>query len=159
MAGVVASNALVILGLVAAGILAVAVGHPHLAWVVAAGVVWNGAWGPVPSLYQAAAVRTRAASPELAGAWINATSNIGIATGAVLGGRALDAAGIPAVAWLALVLIAVSIVILAVARGAFDAAPAPAQATAPMAEGLAGASRSPSASPAGREPATRAVEG
>ena len=112
-------SALVILGLVAAGVLVVAVGYPSLGWVVVAGVVWNGAWGPVPSLYQVAAVRTRATSPELAGAWINATSNIGIAGGALLGGRALEAAGIEASAWVALTLLVVATGIVAGARRAF----------------------------------------
>jgi len=56
-----------------------------LALVIVAGAAWNGAFGAVPSVYQTAAVRTQSTSPELAGAWINASSNAGIAVGAALG--------------------------------------------------------------------------
>lgn len=133
-------SVLVILGLVAVGILAVALTYPVLGLVIVAGVIWNGAWGPVPSLYQVAAVRTRATSPEMAGAWINASSNVGIALGALLGGRALEAAGIQASAWVALALVVVAVLIVAVGRRAFPGRPAPASpagvppAEAPVAE-------------------------
>jgi hypothetical protein len=72
-------------------------------------------------MFQAAAVRTRTTSPELAGAWINATCNIGIAGGAALGGLVLDGAGIRNVAWLAAALVVVSVLIAGLARGAFPA--------------------------------------
>ena len=49
---------------------------PHCCrWSLAA-AVWNGAFGGVPSIYQACAVRTHAVSPELAGAWVNATREL-----------------------------------------------------------------------------------
>lgn len=114
-------SGLVVLGLVVAGVAGVAVGYPHLVWVVAAGALWIGAWGPVPSLYQAAAVRAGAGSPELAGAWINATANVGIVLGAVLGGQALEAGGILAAAALALGLLLVATAVLAV-RGVLPGA-------------------------------------
>jgi len=109
------TSALLILGMVGVGILAAAIGYPHLAGVVVAGAVWNGAWGPVSSVYQVAAVRTRATSPELAGAWINATSNVGIAVGAAIGGRVLAAAGIREDAFLAFgaVIAAMAVFVLA----------------------------------------------
>src|SRR6201999_608665 len=80
------SSALVILAILGAGIAAAGACFPVLALVSIARAVWNGAVGPAPSLSQTAAVRTRTSSPELAGAWINATCNVGIAAGAALGG-------------------------------------------------------------------------
>lgn len=149
-------SALVILGLVAVGVLGVAVGYPSLGWVVAAGILWNGAWGPVPSLYQVAAVRTRATSPELAGAWINATSNVGIALGAILGGRALESAGIEASAWVALALLIGAAGIVAAARRSFPDRAAPGRHDDPDRARAADDAR-PTAPPesSGRVPARR----
>ena len=109
------SSALVILAILAAGIAAAGAAFPVLALVIVAGAVWNGAVGAVPSVYQTAAVRTQTTSPELAGAWINASSNAGIAAGAALGGVVLGSAGIREVAWLAaaLVILAIAMVLLA----------------------------------------------
>jgi predicted MFS family arabinose efflux permease len=116
-------SALLIPATLAAGIAAVAAALPVLALVIVAGAVWNGAFGAVPSLYQTAAVRTRATSPELAGAWINASSNAGIAAGAALGGVVLVNAGIRDVAWLAAAVVIVAIVTVLLARRAFGNAP------------------------------------
>ena len=107
-------SALVILAIQAAGIAAAGAAFPVLALVIVAGAVWNGAFGAVPSVYQTAAVRTQIASPELAGAWINASANTGIAAGAALGGLVLGSTGIREVSWLAaaLVILAVVMVVL-----------------------------------------------
>jgi len=91
--------ALTILGIVALGILAVGASVPTLGLVVLSAVVWNAAFGPVASLFQSATIRTNALSPELSGAWINATANFGIAGGALLGGVVLDELGVAALAW------------------------------------------------------------
>jgi predicted MFS family arabinose efflux permease len=91
--------ALTILGLVVLGVLAVGASIPSLALVIVACVVWNAAFGPANSLFQSAAVRADAMPPELAGAWINATANFGIAAGAALGGVVLDAFDARALAW------------------------------------------------------------
>ena len=117
------SSALVILAILGAGIAAADASFPVLAVVIIAGAVWNGAFGPAPSLFQTAAVRTRTTSPELAGAWINATCNVGIAAGAALGGAVLDGAGIRDVAWLAAALVFIAAGIALLARRAFPAAP------------------------------------
>jgi predicted MFS family arabinose efflux permease len=117
------NSALVVLAIMAAGIAAAGASVPVLALVVLAGAVWNGAFGPAPSLYQAAAVRTRTTSPEIAGAWINATCNIGIAVGAAMGGVVLERAGIRDVAWLAAALVVSGLMIAALARRAFPGAP------------------------------------
>jgi predicted MFS family arabinose efflux permease len=108
------SSALVVLAVLGAGIAAAGAAFPGLALVIVAGAVWNGAFGAVPSVFQTAAVRTQATSPELAGAWINATANTGIAAGAALGGVVLGSAGVREVAWLAagLVILAIAAVLL-----------------------------------------------
>jgi predicted MFS family arabinose efflux permease len=116
-------SALVVLTMVAAGIAAAGAAFPVLALVIVAGAVWNGAFAAVPSISQTAAVRTRATSPELAGAWINASSNAGIAAGAALGGVVLASAGIRDVAWLAAALVVVAIATVLLARRAFGNAP------------------------------------
>jgi predicted MFS family arabinose efflux permease len=116
-------SALVVLAVVAAGIAAAGAAFPVLALVIVAGAVWNGAFAAVPSISQTAAVRTRATSPELAGAWINASSNAGIAAGAALGGVVLVNAGIRDVAWLAAAVVIVAIVTVLLARRAFGNAP------------------------------------
>jgi predicted MFS family arabinose efflux permease len=90
--------ALVILLTLALGLAACGVGVPALVPVVLAGALWNGAFGPVAAVFQSAAVRTNAVTPDLAGAWVVATSNLGIAAGAAIGGLLLHRAGIPGVA-------------------------------------------------------------
>jgi predicted MFS family arabinose efflux permease len=117
------SCALVSLEIMAVGLAAAGAAFPVLALVIIAGAVWNGAFGAVPSVYQTAAVRTQAMSPELAGAWINASSNIGIAAGAAIGGVVLGSIGIREVAWLAAAFVILAIVIALVAPRAFGRAP------------------------------------
>jgi predicted MFS family arabinose efflux permease len=116
-------SALAALAILAAGIAAAGAAFPVLALVIVAGAVWNGAFAAVPSISQTAAVRTRATSPELAGAWINASSNAVIAVGAALGGVVLVSAGIRDVAWLAAAFVIVAIVTVLLARRAFGNAP------------------------------------
>jgi predicted MFS family arabinose efflux permease len=116
-------SALAIVAILAAGIAAAGAAFPVLALVIVACAVWNGAFGAVPSVYQTAAVRTQAASPEVAGAWINASSNAGIAAGAALGGVVLGSTGIREVAWLAAALVILAVVMVFLTRGAFGKAP------------------------------------
>ena len=115
-------TALVILAILGAGMAGAGAVYPVLALVIVAGAIWNGAFGAVPSLYQTAAVRAQAMSPELAGAWINASSNVGIAVGAALGGVVLARVGIREVAWLAAALAVIAIVVVILARRAFPEA-------------------------------------
>jgi predicted MFS family arabinose efflux permease len=116
-------SVLVILVIAAAGIAAAGAAFPILVLVIVAGAVWNGAFGAVPSVYQTAAVRTQATSPELAGAWVNASSNAGVAAGAALGGVVLGSAGIREAAWLAAALVILGIVMVLLSRRAFGKAP------------------------------------
>jgi predicted MFS family arabinose efflux permease len=115
-------SALVILAVLGAGIAAAGAAVPGLALVIVAGAVWNGAFGAVPSVFQTAAVRTQGTSPELAGAWINASANAGIAAGAALGGVVLGKAGIHEVGWLAAALVILAVVVVLTARRAFPRA-------------------------------------
>ncbi|SNS35210.1 MFS transporter [Rhodococcoides kyotonense] len=112
---------IVILSVVLVGVLAVGSAHPSLIAVVIAAALWNGAFGGVPSIYQSAAVRTHATSPEMAGAWVNATSNIGIAGGAAIGAALLPAVGVSNLAWVAAAVIACGLGIAAWSRRAFPA--------------------------------------
>lgn len=80
------ATVLTVLALLAGTILAVGLSQQWLIVLVIAVALWNGLFGGVPSMYQSAAVRALSDAPEVAGAWINSTSNVGIALGAVLGG-------------------------------------------------------------------------
>jgi predicted MFS family arabinose efflux permease len=113
------SSALVFLAIQAAGIAAAGAAFPVLALVIVAGAVWNGAFAAMPSVYQTAAVRTQTTSPELAGAWINASSNTGIAAGAALGGGVLASTGIRDVIWLAAAFVILAIVMVLLDRRSF----------------------------------------
>lgn len=102
-------GAIVVLGLV----------WPAGVGVVAAAAVWNGAFGGLPTLFQAGSVRTRAVSPELAGAWTNATANAGIAGGAAVGSGVLEFAGISALPWVSAALLAAALCLIVVSPRAF----------------------------------------
>jgi predicted MFS family arabinose efflux permease len=58
-------------------------------------------------------------SPELAGAWVNATANIGIAGGAAIGAALLPLAGLGGLPWVSAALIGLGLSVSLVARRAF----------------------------------------
>jgi predicted MFS family arabinose efflux permease len=116
-------TAVVLLAVVIGAIVALGGTWPTLVAVIATIIVWNGAFGGMPSIYQACAVRTHAMSPELAGAWINATANAGIAGGAAIGAGLLRSAGLSALPWVGATLIALSLVVVLLSRKAFPATP------------------------------------
>ena len=111
----------VMLAAVIAGVLAVGASHGSLALLLLAAVLWNGAFGGVPSIYQACAVRADATSPELAGAWVNAASNVGIGGGAAIGAGLLPVIGVGGLPWVGAVLIAGGLTVALAARRAFPA--------------------------------------
>jgi predicted MFS family arabinose efflux permease len=113
----------VTLGIVVLAVAAFGVGYPALIPVVLAAAIWNGAFGGVPLIYQAGAVRTHAVSPELAGAWVNSSANIGIAGGAALGAVVLPTLGLGWLPWVAATLIGLSLVGSLLARRAFPSRP------------------------------------
>jgi len=111
----------VVMIVVVAAVLAMGAGLPALLPVVAAAAVWNGAFGGVPSIYQACAVRTHAVSPELAGAWINSSANFGIAGGAAIGAGLLPITGLGGLPWVGAALIGLGLAVSLIARRAFPA--------------------------------------
>lgn len=117
------ASALVIVGLMVLGVAATGASLPRLVLVVVFAAVWNGAFGPTASLFQNAAVRTDALSPEIAGAWINSTANIGIGGGAALGGLVMDGSGLHGVAWVGCAVLLVALALIAASRGAFPSSP------------------------------------
>ena len=112
-----------ILSVVIVAIVGIGAGFPMLVPVIIAAAVWNGAFGGVPSIYQACAVRTHAVSPELAGAWVNASANFGIAGGAAIGAALLPLAGLGALPWVSALLIGLGLATSVVARRAFPTRP------------------------------------
>ncbi|WP_168929788.1 MFS transporter [Nocardioides sp. GY 10127] len=98
---------------IAAAMLLIGATFPATVLVLGLGLVWTTAFGAVPTLFQTAAVRARDASPEMAGAWVNATSNCGIAVGSAVGGLVLDTAGLRWVAVAAGLVVAVNAGVLA----------------------------------------------
>jgi predicted MFS family arabinose efflux permease len=116
--------ALIILTAVSVGVLALGASIPSLVLVIVSGIVWNTAFGPVASLMQSATIRTNAISPELSGAWINMTSNFGIAAGALLGGIVLDTLDTRALAWVGIAPIVLALSLFALNRQGFAPSPA-----------------------------------
>jgi predicted MFS family arabinose efflux permease len=113
--------AVVVLATVVAAVVVLGATWPTLVAVVVATAIWNGAFGGLPSIYQACAVRTHAVSPELAGAWVNATANAGIAGGAAIGAGLLHMAGLSALPWVGAALIGVGLAVVLLSRKAFPA--------------------------------------
>ncbi len=105
-------TAVVVLAVVAGALVLLGSAWPTLVAVVVATAIWNGAFGGVPTMYQALAVRTHAVSPELAGAWINATANAGIAGGAAIGAGLLQTAGLWVLPWVGASLVGVGVVVI-----------------------------------------------
>ena len=109
----------VAMAIVIAAVLALGLGFPMLVPVIVAAAVWNGAFGGVPSIYQAAAVRTHAVTPELAGAWVNTSANFGIAGGSAIGAGLLPVIGLGGLPWVAAALMCLGLATSMFARGAF----------------------------------------
>lgn len=105
-------TAVVVLAVVAGALVLLGSTWPTLVAVLVATALWNGAFGGVPTMYQALAVRTHAVSPELAGAWINATANAGIAGGAAIGAGLLQAAGLWVLPWVGASLVGAGLAVI-----------------------------------------------
>jgi predicted MFS family arabinose efflux permease len=114
---------LLVFALAIAGVLGVGAAYPSLTLIVVAAVLWNGAFGGVPSIYQACAVRADATSPELAGAWVNATANLGIGGGAAIGAGLLPVIGVAGLPWVSALLIGLGLAVAMASRRAFPASP------------------------------------
>jgi predicted MFS family arabinose efflux permease len=112
---------MVVMAIVIGAIVVLGSTWPTMVAVIAATALWNGAFGGLPSIYQACAVRTHALSPELAGAWVNATANAGIAGGSAIGAGLLQALGLSSLPWAGAVLISVGLAVAMLSRKAFPA--------------------------------------
>ncbi|WP_245858921.1 MFS transporter [Luteimicrobium subarcticum] len=113
---------LAVLGSVAVGMVVVGLGYPTLGVVLAGAAVWCGAFGgPVPTVFQTAAIRAHGATADVAGALVNTTSNAGIAGGAALGSWVLGAHGEGALPWVGVVIVAGAVASVVASRSAFPA--------------------------------------
>ncbi|MFI2363804.1 MFS transporter [Promicromonospora sp. NPDC019610] len=109
----------VTLSVVAGGVLALGIVFPATVGTLAAAAVWSIGFGAVAAVFQTAAIRTHGASPDVVGALVNATANIGIGGGAALGALVLDGAGVAAVPYTGAALVVAALVMVLVARKAF----------------------------------------
>jgi predicted MFS family arabinose efflux permease len=114
-------TAVLVLAVVLGAIVVFGSTWPSLVAVLIATAVWSGAFGGVPSIYQTCAVRTHAMPPEHAGAWINATANVGIAGGAAIGAGLLQTAGLWSLPWAGASLMGLGLAVVLLSRKAFPA--------------------------------------
>ncbi len=112
----------VTLAVVAGGILALGLAFPGTVGTLVAAAVWSIGFGACAAVFQTAAIRTRGASPDVVGALVNATANIGIGGGAALGALVLDGAGVAVVPYTGAALVVAALVLVLLARRAFPAA-------------------------------------
>jgi len=112
-------TAAVALGGVIVAVVILGISWPMLVAVLAATALWGAAFGGIPSIYQATAVRTHALPPEQAGAWVNATANVGIGGGAAIGAVLLQSVGLASLPWVAAALVALGLAVAMTARKAF----------------------------------------
>lgn len=110
---------------VSAALLILWLVFPGLWSTLVAAALWSVGFGAVGAVFQTAAIRTRGASPDIIGALVNTTANIGIGGGAALGGQVFDDAGLGAVPLVGGVLVGVGLCVVLAARFAFPAADGP----------------------------------
>ena len=79
--------------------------------VIAVVVVWGIAFGAFPTLTQTVMLRAAGDATDAATSLVNATTNIGIAGGALLGSRLLGVVAVPALGWVGAGLVAASLVV------------------------------------------------
>ncbi|WP_348789971.1 MFS transporter [Leifsonia sp. NPDC080035] len=108
---------------VTAGLIAVGIAFPALAGVLVAAALWGAGFGGVASVFQTAAIRSRGASPEVTGALINATANIGIGGGAAIGAAVLAGPGLGWLPFAGAALVLVGLVTVLGARASFPPRP------------------------------------
>ena len=113
----------VVHAVMAVGLLALGLAFPSQVGVLVAAAVWSGSFGAMASVFQTAAIRTRGASPDLIGALVNSTANIGIGGGAALGALVLVGPGLGALPFVGAGLVLASLVVIVVARRAFPDTP------------------------------------
>ncbi|MEY9951810.1 MFS transporter [Leifsonia sp. EB34] len=117
------ATVLTLLGAVTVGLVGVGIAFPALAGVLAAAVLWGAGFGGVASVFQTAAIRTRGATPEVIGALVNSTANIGIGGGAAVGAAVLAGPGLGWLPFAGAALVVGGLVVILVARRSFPASP------------------------------------
>ena len=93
--------------------------HGSLVGTFVVAGVWIAANGTTGTLFMAAAIRTGGVCPDIAGALVNAGSNVGIAAGAALGAQLSGSTGLGTLPFAAAVVVAASLVVVALARRGF----------------------------------------
>lgn len=88
----------------------------RLVVTVVAVALWGLGFGAMPTLIQAAGLQATPRSPDAAPAVVNATFNIGIAAGGVIGGRELLVASPASLAFTGAALVSLSLALLVTAR-------------------------------------------
>lgn len=111
------------LGLVSASLLLIGGVETTLPVVLLLMAGWSAGFGPMASLIQSASVRTRAFRPEIAGAWVNSLSNLGIAGGSLIGGSLIDQGGVRPLATIAGLILVGALALAVVGRRAFALRP------------------------------------
>jgi MFS transporter, DHA1 family, inner membrane transport protein len=81
--------------------------------IIAIVALWGVAFGAFPTLTQTVMLRTAGDATDAATALVNATTNIGIAGGALLGSRLLGLVAVPRLGWAGAGLVVVSLVVYA----------------------------------------------
>ncbi|MCF4120545.1 MFS transporter [Antribacter sp. KLBMP9083] len=117
------ASILTVLGVLALGLVALGLTFPALGGVLAAAALWGAGAGGVASVFQTAAIRTRGASPDVVGALVNSTANVGIGAGAALGGAVLAGPGLGSLPFVGAALVLAGVGVVLVARRAFPASP------------------------------------
>ncbi|KQR46313.1 hypothetical protein ASF82_01980 [Frigoribacterium sp. Leaf164] len=110
---------LVAVATMAVALAALPLVHGSLVGTFVVAGVWVAANGTTGTLFMAAAIRAGGVSPDIAGALINAGSNVGIAGGAALGAQLTGVTGLGALPFSAAVVVAASFVVVALARRGF----------------------------------------
>ncbi len=81
--------------------------------IIAIVAVWGVAFGAFPTLTQTVMLRAAGDATDAAAALVNATTNIGIAGGALVGSWLLGVVGVPQLGWVGAGLVAVSLLVYA----------------------------------------------
>ena len=81
--------------------------------IIAVVAVWGVAFGALPTLTQTVMLRSAGDATDAATALVNATTNMGIAGGALLGSRLLGVVDVPELGWVGATLVAASLVVYA----------------------------------------------
>lgn len=117
------ATVVILLAAVTLGLVGVGIAFPSLAGFLAAAVLWGAGFGGVASVFQTAAIRTRGATPEVIGALVNATANLGIGGGAAVGGAVLAGPGLGWLPFAGAALVLAGLVVVLVARRSFPREP------------------------------------